>query len=39
MAALQAAGAKLAGVGQSGNENWVVMSDPDGQEFCVLTPR
>lgn len=37
--ALQAAGANLADVGQSGNENWVVMSDPDGQEFCVLRPR
>lgn len=37
--ALQAAGAKLADVGQSGKESWVVMSDPDGQEFCVLTPR
>lgn len=39
VAALQAAGAKLANVGQSGTESWVVMSDPDGQEFCVLTPR
>ena len=39
VAALQAAGAKLADVGQSGEESWIVMSDPDGQEFCVLTPR
>lgn len=39
VAALQAAGAALADVGQSGDESWVVMSDPDGQEFCVLTPR
>jgi predicted enzyme related to lactoylglutathione lyase len=39
VAALQAAGAKLADVGQRGDEGWVVMSDPDGQEFCVLTPR
>lgn len=38
-AALRAAGAKLADVGQTGDENWIVMSDPDGQEFCVLTPR
>jgi hypothetical protein len=37
--ALQAAGAKLADVGQRGEESWTVMSDPDGQEFCVLTPR
>lgn len=39
VATLRAAGAKLADVGQSGEESWVVMSDPDGQEFCVLTPR
>lgn len=39
VAALRAAGAKLADVGQSGTEGWIVMSDPDGQEFCVLTPR
>jgi predicted enzyme related to lactoylglutathione lyase len=39
VAALQAAGAKLADVGQVGDESWTVMSDPDGQEFCVLTPR
>ncbi len=36
-ARLQAAGAKLADVGQ-GDEGWIVLSDPDGQEFCVLTP-
>lgn len=39
VAASQAAGAKLADVGQRGDEGWIVMSDPDGQEFCVLTPR
>ena len=39
VAALRAAGAALADVGQSGDESWVVMSDPDSQEFCVLTPR
>jgi predicted enzyme related to lactoylglutathione lyase len=39
VARLQAAGAELANVGQSGTEGWIVMSDPDGQEFCVLTPR
>jgi len=37
-ARLQAVGAKLADVGQ-GDEDWIVHSDPDGQEFCVLTPR
>ena len=39
VAELQGAGAKLADVGQRGDEGWIVMSDPDGQEFCVLTPR
>ncbi len=37
-AALQAAGARLADVGQ-GVVSWVVLTDPDGQEFCVLSPR
>jgi predicted enzyme related to lactoylglutathione lyase len=35
---LQKAGAKPANVGQ-GDESWIVLADPDGQEFCVLTPR
>lgn len=35
---LQKAGAKPADVGQ-GDESWIVLADPDGQEFCVLTPR
>lgn len=39
VAALLAAGARLADVGQRGDEGWIVMSDPEGQEFCVLTPR
>jgi catechol 2,3-dioxygenase-like lactoylglutathione lyase family enzyme len=37
-AALQAAGARLADVGQ-GEVSWIVLRDPDGQEFCVLSPR
>jgi predicted enzyme related to lactoylglutathione lyase len=37
-ARLQAAGAKLADVGQ-GDEGWIVQADPDGQEFCILSPR
>jgi hypothetical protein len=37
-ARLQAAGAKLADVGQ-GDEDWIVQSDPDGQEFCILSAR
>jgi len=35
---LVALGAKPADVGQS-NARWVVLTDPQGGEFCVLTPR
>lgn len=31
-------GATRIDIGQ-GNVSWVVMADPDGNEFCVLTPR
>ena len=31
-------GAKCIDIGQ-GDAGWVVMADPDGNEFCVLTPR
>ena len=31
-------GAKKIDIGQ-GDVSWVVMADPDGNEFCVLTPR
>jgi predicted enzyme related to lactoylglutathione lyase len=31
-------GATRIGIGQ-GETSWVVMADPDGHEFCVLTPR
>ena len=33
---LEALGATRADVGQSGEESWVVMADPEGNEFCVL---
>jgi hypothetical protein len=36
---LQEAGATLADVGQSNDVSWVVLADPDGSEFCILTPR
>jgi predicted enzyme related to lactoylglutathione lyase len=36
---LQEAGAVLADVGQGAGVSWVVLADPDGNEFCVLTPR
>ena len=29
-------GATHADVGQTGEESWVVLADPDGNEFCVL---
>lgn len=35
---LQALGANRADVGQ-GDVPWTVMADPEGNEFCVLTPR
>ena len=38
VAALRAAGAKPADVGQ-GDVAWSVLTDPEGNEFCVLTPR
>jgi predicted enzyme related to lactoylglutathione lyase len=38
VAALRAAGAVPADVGQ-GEVSWVVLADPEGSEFCVLTPR
>jgi predicted enzyme related to lactoylglutathione lyase len=35
---LEALGAKRIDVGQKETVSWVVMSDPDGNEFCVLRP-
>jgi predicted enzyme related to lactoylglutathione lyase len=35
---LRALGATPADVGQ-GEVSWIVLADPDGQEFCVLSPR
>jgi hypothetical protein len=29
-------GARRVDVGQSGEETWVVMADPEGNEFCIL---
>jgi hypothetical protein len=36
---LEALGATRASVGQTGQESWVVMADPEGNEFCVLRAR
>ncbi len=35
---LRAVGAEPSDIGQ-GNVHWTVLSDPEGNEFCVLTPR
>lgn len=32
-------GARRVDVGQTGDETWVVLADPEGNEFCVLSPR
>jgi hypothetical protein len=32
-------GARHADVGQTGDESWVTLADPEGNEFCVLAIR
>jgi hypothetical protein len=32
-------GARHADVGQTGEESWIVLADPEGNEFCVLADR
>ncbi|MCU7826886.1 VOC family protein [Kitasatospora sp. DSM 101779] len=34
-----ALGARRVDVGQSGNESWTVLADPEGNEFCVVRPK
>ncbi|MFJ7071955.1 VOC family protein [Streptomyces sp. NPDC098781] len=36
---LLAHGARHADIGQTGQEPWVTLEDPEGNEFCVLGPR
>ena len=36
---LLALGATLADVGQGADATWVVLADPEGNEFCVLRPH
>jgi|SRR5579884_1897921 len=38
VARLEALGARRVDIGQ-GEASWVVMADPEGNEFCVLTAR
>ena len=39
VARLRAAGAVPAEVGQGDDVSWTVLADPEGNEFCVLSPR
>ncbi|MEU0168271.1 VOC family protein [Streptomyces iakyrus] len=32
-------GARPAGIGQTGEEQWHVLADPEGNEFCLLKAR
>lgn len=32
-------GARRVDIGQTGQESWVVLADPEGNEFCVLRSR
>lgn len=34
-----ALGARRADVGQTGEESWTVLTDPEGNEFCVVRPK
>jgi hypothetical protein len=36
---LLALGARRADIGQTGAESWIVLSDPEGNEFCVIRPK
>jgi predicted enzyme related to lactoylglutathione lyase len=36
---LLALGARRAGIGQTGEESWTVLADPEGNEFCVIRPK
>ncbi|HEX8080527.1 MAG TPA: VOC family protein [Jatrophihabitans sp.] len=38
VARLEELGARRVDVGQDASVSWVVMADPDGNEFCVLRP-
>ena len=36
VARVEALGARRVDIGQSGDESWVVLADPEGNEFCIL---
>ncbi len=39
VARLRGMGAQPVEIGQRGDEGWVVLADPEGNEFCVLSAR
>jgi predicted enzyme related to lactoylglutathione lyase len=32
-------GARRVDIGQTGEESWIVLADPEGNEFCVIRPK
>ena len=36
---LLALGARRVDIGQTGAETWIVLADPEGNEFCVVRPK
>lgn len=38
VARVEALGARKVDIGQ-GNQTWIVMADPEGNEFCILRAR
>ena len=32
-------GARRVNIGQTGDESWAVLADPEGNEFCVVRPK
>ena len=36
---LLALGGRLVDIGQTGQESWTVLADPEGNEFCVVRPK
>lgn len=39
IARIIALGARRVDVGQTGDESWTVLADPEGNEFCVVRPK
>ncbi len=39
IARILALGARPVDVGQTGDESWTVLADPEGNEFCVVRPK